>query len=118
MPGYDRTGPWGQGPRSGGGFGFCGTPAQDSETDPRGYGRGFGPGGGSGLQRGFRRGSCFFGRGRNAVGFGPRWAAERIQPEPAKPSLEAEAADLRRRLEAIEQRLAGMEGRGAEPKEI
>jgi hypothetical protein len=117
MPGYDRTGPWGQGPRTGGGFGVCGTPAQETEANVRNYNWGFGRRGGRGLQRGFRRGFCFFGRGRSAVGFGPRWAAERIQPEPAKPILEAEAADLRRRLEAIEQRLAGMEGRGAEPKE-
>lgn len=117
MPGYDRTGPWGQGPRTGGGFGFCGPQAQDADADARFYGREFGRGG-RGQQRGFRRGFCYFGRGRNAVGFGPRWTAERIQPEPAKPSLEAEAADLRRRLEAIEQRLAGMEGRGAEPKEV
>lgn len=31
MPRFDRTGPWGQGPRSGGGFGLCGNGAQASD---------------------------------------------------------------------------------------
>jgi hypothetical protein len=115
MPGYDRTGPGGQGPRTGGGFGFCGTSAQDVETDPRAYGRGFGRGG-RGLQRGFRRGFCFFGRGRNAASFGAPQAGGTIQPGPARTDLKAEAEDLRRRLEAIEIRLAGVEGFGVEPK--
>jgi hypothetical protein len=117
MPGYDRTGPWGQGPRTGGGFGHCRNQGQDADTAAMTYGRGFGPCG-RGLQRGFRRGSCFFGRGRNAAGYGPRWAVETAQPQTTRISLQAEAADLRRRLEAIEQRLAGMEGPGAEPKEV
>jgi hypothetical protein len=116
MPRYDRTGPGGQGPRTGGGFGVCGTQAQDAEIDIRGYGRGFGRGG-RGLQRGFRRGFCFFGRGRNAVGTGPLRAGGTTRPDSAKPDLHAEAADLRRRLEAVERWLAGMEGFGVEPKE-
>lgn len=117
MPGYDRTGPWGRGSRTGGGFGFCGTPAQDAETDPRGYGRGSGRGG-RGLQRGFRRGFCFFSRGRNAAGFRPpTGTGGTFQPGPAESDLQAEAADLRRRLEAVEMRLAGMEGFGVEPKQ-
>lgn len=28
MPRFDRSGPWGQGPRSGGGFGLCGRGVQ------------------------------------------------------------------------------------------
>ena len=116
MPRYDRTGPEGQGPRTGGGFGFCGVPAQKVDTDIRGYGRGLGPCG-RGLQRGSRRGFCFFGRGRNAAGYGPRWAAEPIPPERITPNLAAEAEDLRRRLQAVERRLAGMEELGSEPKE-
>jgi len=118
MPGYDRTGPWGQGPRTGGGFGVCGAPAREAETDVRNYSWGFGRGGGRGLQRGSRRGFCFFGRGRGRGGFGngARWVSTPAPPELAKSSLEAEAAELRRRLDAIEQRLAGMGEAGAEPK--
>ena len=116
MPGYDRTGPAGQGPGTGGGFGFCGPEAQDADAGLRGYGRGFGRGG-RGLQRGFRRGFCFFGRGRNAAGFGPLRTGGTIQAGSAGPDLQAEAADLRRRLEVVEQRLAGMEKFGAEPKQ-
>jgi hypothetical protein len=44
-------------------------------------------------------------------------AAGTIQPQSAGSDLQAEAADLRRRLETIERRLAGMEGFGAETKE-
>jgi hypothetical protein len=117
MPGYDRTEPGGQGSRTGGGFGFCGAQARgEADTDIRGYGRGVGPGG-RGLQRGFRKGFCFYGRGRGGAGYGPRWAAEPIQPDRIKSNLQAEAEDLRRRLETVEQRLAGIEGLGAEPKQ-
>ncbi|MCU0603290.1 MAG: DUF5320 domain-containing protein [Desulfobacterales bacterium] len=115
MPGYDRTGPWGQGPRTGGGFGYCGPHAQAAEADASASGGGSGfygresGRGGRGLQRGSRRGFCFFGRGRGGTGYGPRRYPETIPPNPVRPDLEAEAAALRRRLETIEQRLAGME---------
>lgn len=112
MPGYDRTGPWGQGPRTGGGFGVCGAPAQEAETDVRNYGRGFG----RGSQRGFRRGFCCFGSGRGGFGYGARRVPMPAPTDPAKPDLEAEAAGLRRRLDAIEKRLAGTGEPGAEPK--
>lgn len=114
MPGYDRRGPWGQGPRTGGGFGFCGPQAQDAETDARFYGRGSGRGG-RGLQRGFRRGFCVFDRGRGGIGYWPRLHPETIPTNQVKSDLEAEAVTLRRRLETIEQRLADMEMSG-EPK--
>jgi hypothetical protein len=115
MPGCDRTGPWGQGPRSGGGFGVCVPQTQNIDVGFRGYGRGAGRGG-RGLQRGFRRGFCFFGRGRGGIGSGGSWLRESSRPGPIKSNLEAEAAGLRSRLDAVEQRLAGMQGRGAEPK--
>jgi hypothetical protein len=121
MPGYDRTGPWGQGARTGGGFGYCGPRAQAAEADARSYGGGSGfcvrksGRGGRGLQRGFRRGFCCFGRGSGGTGHGPRWYPEPITSRPVRSDLETEAATLRRRLEAIEQRLAGME-MPAEPK--
>lgn len=115
MPGYDQTGPWGQGPRAAGGFGSCRAPAREAEADVRTDGRGFGRGG-RGLQRGFRRGFCFFGRGRGGSGYGARWGSETTPPNLSKPSLEAEAEGLRRRLNALERRLASMEASGAGPK--
>jgi hypothetical protein len=57
------------------------------------------------LQRGFRRGFCRFGRGRGA-GFGG-WPA----PGPSaveNAGVQAEAEDLRRRLDLLEQRIAGL----------
>ncbi|MFA5571713.1 MAG: DUF5320 domain-containing protein [Candidatus Bathyarchaeia archaeon] len=53
MPRGDRTGPWGAGPMSGRGAGYCaGYPVPGYVNSVRGYGRGFG--------RGWRRG---YGRG-------------------------------------------------------
>lgn len=48
MPGFDRTGPQGQGPMTGGGRGRCATTAQGA-----GFGRGYGQGKGRGFRRGF-----------------------------------------------------------------
>ncbi len=78
MPGFDGTGPGGQGPLTGGGFGNCGYGVEKSVPrsggrlgrgrggSPRGGGRGFGYGGGRSYSRG--RG---FARGRGR-GFGGR----------------------------------------------
>ena len=33
MPRFDRTGPWGQGPRTGGGFGLCGAGARANDDN-------------------------------------------------------------------------------------
>jgi hypothetical protein len=119
MPGYDRTGPMGRGPMTGGGFGPCGTGRWNDEDRPGAFGRGF-RAGGRGLQRGFRRGRCFFSRGRQpggdeagyGAGFGPRRAAGGGAPEAGAADLRDEAAELRRRLEVIEQRLGGREPSG------
>jgi hypothetical protein len=80
MPGYDRSGPRGEGPRTGGGRGYCGR------------GRGAGPR--LGLQR--RRG---FGRGREfARSEESEWLAERVR------LLEEELEATRRRLAEVEGR--------------
>jgi len=50
MPGYDRTGPRGQGPMTGGGFGNCAT-----GRGYRRFGAGMGYGRGTGYGRGNRR---------------------------------------------------------------
>ena len=106
MPGGDRTGPLGEGPMTGKGFGYCGG------FDGPGYGymrpffgRGFGFGRGRG--RGMRRG----------MGFGMRWGAP-VYPYPYAPpySGENEAEILRQQakhledsLEQINNRLTQME---------
>ena len=43
MPGFDRTGPEGEGPRTGRERGKCNSVSEDS-PDERGFGRGFGRG--------------------------------------------------------------------------
>ena len=73
MPGGDRTGPLGQGPMTGRGFGYCSGSAQPGFTSP-GYGRGLGRGWGRGTGRGF------WGRGR-----GYRWRTyynNPVNPQP------------------------------------
>ena len=51
MPGYDRTGPDGNGPQTGRGFGPCG----DRNYSGRGRGRGMGQVRGQGTGRGYGR---------------------------------------------------------------
>ncbi len=63
MPGLDRTGPLGEGPRTGRGTGRCGT---GQGTRPR-RGGGPGRGGGRGIGRGPGQGN-FAGRGRTRGG--------------------------------------------------
>ncbi len=43
MPGFDRTGPEGKGPRTGRELGKC-NPVPEDSPDERGFGRGFGRG--------------------------------------------------------------------------
>jgi hypothetical protein len=85
MPGFDGTGPLGQGPLTGGGFGYCG----------RGYARGFG--------RGVRRGRGLgYGRG---YGMGRRfWNAPSVNY-----TLKDELDVLRREKELLEQDIAALE---------
>jgi hypothetical protein len=77
MPGYDGNGPRGQGPRTGGGFGYCGTGSRPvgpfSPIGRQGGGAGFG---GYGVGRGGApfgggRGRCFGGgRQGGRAGYG------------------------------------------------
>lgn len=62
MPWGDGTGPWGMGPRTGWGLGYCNGYDRPGYANPlnRGGGRGFGYGFGRGWGRGWGRG---FGRG-------------------------------------------------------
>ncbi|MBW1992274.1 MAG: DUF5320 domain-containing protein [Deltaproteobacteria bacterium] len=104
MPGFDGTGPWGQGPGTGWGLGPCGAGRR------RGYGFGFG--------RGFGRGARFgFGPwarprwGWRTFGFGP-WGAGAlgpISPQDEAQALREEQTYLQSELEAIQKRLAELE---------
>jgi len=93
MPGFDRTGPMGGGPATGGGRGYCGIGAV---ADAR-FGRGFGRGGGQGFRRGFGRGG--------------RFVAAPVQPGYADElgALKAEADLLRRSLDSVNERIARIE---------
>lgn len=99
MPGFDRTGPQGMGPMTGGGRGWCRRPGGGG-----GYGMGYGRGRGG---RGFGRGARF--------GWGAGYAAPAPSPVVAQPqadtldTLRAEAELTRNRLAEIEQRIALME---------
>ena len=105
MPGRDRTGPSGGGPRTGWGFGSCGDP-DDRTADPRGGGFGWGRGLGRGLGR--------FGRG---MGFGRRFGWGRSRgADPGTydeiDELRAESSRLRDELEAVSRRLSNLDKKG------
>lgn len=109
MPGFDKTGPWGQGPMSGRGMGPCGR----GMARGVGFGRGFGPG--RGMGRGFGRG---FGRGvgvradygdyadYNDPSAGYAAYPQAMAPEAESEALDAQSKRLRAALEAVEARMA------------
>jgi len=112
MPGGDRTGPMGEGPRTGWGMGYCG-PGAAAEV-PAGQvdvGRGFGPGFGRGGGRG--RGGRGGGRGwRNLfhlTGLTGWQRAAQAEAQPSQPSTGQE--------EALRQRVTQLEGELAELKQ-
>lgn len=79
MPGRNGTGPWGQGPRTGRGRGFCGGTAVDGGGPPQAQGFGMGRGGGRG--QGWRHRHIFYatglpGRQRNGTA-GPQGGGAR-----------------------------------------
>jgi hypothetical protein len=118
MPGYDRSGPMGYGPRTGGGFGFCRSSAPAGGQWNRGFGRGLGAGRGGG--RGGRWGDDAFGRRNRRFWQGPWDFGARPYPEVApeapvdsapeeKAYLNFQAQRMREELAAIERRLAAIE---------
>jgi hypothetical protein len=117
MPAGDRTGPWGAGPRTGRGFGFCsGYDAPGYAYPAPGMGRGRGFGGGFGFGPGSGRGPGA-GRGRR---FHRPWAwgfrdypvppgAPVFAPGEEKAALAEEAAFLESELGRIKERLGELE---------
>jgi len=90
MPGGDRTGPLGEGPRTGRGMGVCtGNDAPGYLNPP--FGR-FGWGG-----RGWRRGFAGWGRPR----FGGYYQAAALTPEQELEELKKESGFLKQRLDAV-----------------
>ena len=113
MPGFDGTGPMGQGPRTGGGFGFCG-PGAGPATGGYAPGVVYGVGRG-GVPWGGGRGRAF-GGGRGRWGMArfpymmPAYGGVNPYPQAApfdeKAFLESQLTNLEQQLTAIKDRLA------------
>jgi len=88
MPGYDRTGPRGQGPMTGRGFGYCGTGRGNRRSGFRRFGVGMGYGRGAGYGRGNRR--AYYND------------APPVSPEEEKDMLKEEIEFLRGRLDELD----------------
>ena len=117
MPAGDRTGPWGLGPRTGRGLGYCSGYGAPGYAYP-GYGRGFGRGFGRGMGRG---------RGFRRFGLGGLWGYPSPPMAPYgygyPPAREDEAAwlsdqakDLEQQLQQIRARLTDLEKDKAKEK--
>ena len=116
MPGGDRTGPVGAGPRTGRAAGFCAgydVPGYMNPVPGRGFGFGRGRGGGWG--RGWRHRHWFYATGMPGWARGGQWApwgAPGLFPAASQPTAEQETeylkgqADwLKSELETINKRL-------------
>ena len=128
MPGFDGTGPWGEGPMTGRALGVCaGGPYAGGYGRGPGFGRGRGFGRGLGGGRGFGRGrGPGWGRGLGfRGGFGPAWGA--YPPVPSygpygygvsqaeeKAMLEDELNFIKGRMEEISQRINELESASEE----
>lgn len=119
MPGFDKTGPMGHGPRTGGGLGLCG-PYGYSAAGPVVYGVGRG-----GISYGGGRGRRF-GGGRGgwrmaAWGYGPVWPGRvppppgRVTPEDELDYLRQEEASLREAINAIKRHMEELESASEAP---
>ncbi len=115
MPRGDRTGPWGTGPMTGRGAGWC------AGYDRPGYAN---PLPRLGLGLGYRGGGRGWRHMYYATGL-PGWArAGFVPPVPPAPPAEAELAALKAQarwlsssLEAINKRIEALESRGTTPTE-
>ena len=101
MPGGDRTGPTGQGPRTGRALGYCSGSNTPGYANP-GFGRGLGRGWGRGLGRGF------WGRGRG-YWFRGNYPEPYYPPAPDKEEertyLENTIKDLEEEIKIVKDRL-------------
>lgn len=118
MPGGDRTGPWGAGPMTGRGGGFCAGYNMPGYMNPAG-GRGFGAGRGRGMGRGHRHmyyatGQPGWMRGAGYSGWGlpqpmPMAATARFSEKDELRYLKEQAGHLGEMLEDVNQRINEIE---------
>ena len=123
MPRGDRTGPWGEGPLTGGGFGYC-----SGYPDP-GYVRG-GPGRAAGRgpypsgAGGWRHRYWFYATGLPGwarAGYGPGWVYPRpLGVPPAEPEMtrEEEISYLKAESQGAKEALGRIESRLKELEEV
>ncbi|MDD4193027.1 MAG: DUF5320 domain-containing protein [Mangrovibacterium sp.] len=111
MPSGNRTGPMGQGPRTGRALGFCS--GYDTPGYTKGFGMGMGRGMGQGMGMGRGRG---FGRGFNFGGFFPGlgqflpWQ-QSVSKDDEIRMLKSQAEALSRTQADLEKRLRELENR-------
>jgi hypothetical protein len=111
MPGFDRSGPMGAGPMTGGRRGICG-PATDRPAFGGGYMYGRAPGFRRGLGRGRGRG-C--GPARGGIAYPPAFGAGYpLSNTDEKEMLRADADAMRKSLETIQNRIAELEKGGSD----
>jgi hypothetical protein len=109
MPGFDRSGPMGLGPMTGGRRGLCNPVNTGYDTRFSGV---FGFGRGMGLGRGFRggfnrgMGRASGRRGWNQPSYSPEYAQN---PEDELNMLKAEANSVKNSLDMINRRIAELE---------
>ena len=109
MPGGDRTGPLGGGPRTGRATGYCagyGMPGYANPIGGRGFGMGYGRGFGQGFGRGFRGGGRGW-LGRNRL-FDMPYRAEQSYMPPYYPGYTEPAADEMEELKSQEKYFSTM----------
>lgn len=112
MPGFDRSGPMGAGPMTGGRRGLCGRPANMADVPAYGglgYGRGVGFRRGGGRRFGPRRG---YGRGFGRGGYGYPYEYPADAPMEATEELnllKSEADYMKRSMETINKRIGELE---------
>ncbi|MGM0608551.1 MAG: DUF5320 domain-containing protein [Candidatus Muiribacteriota bacterium] len=103
MPGFDGTGPLGQGSMTGGGFGVCGVDSgEQNQNDPitnkPAYGRGLGLARGNGFGRGLRGGRRGF-------------VKQNISNSENNPEILQENENLKKKITTLESKLNSLEAK-------
>jgi len=113
MPRFDRTGPWGEGPMTGGGFGYCNPASGDYRrpwaSGPWASGSGRGMGRGSGRFRGRNRGSARYGGTWAGWNWAPNERPFTQEPRDELRALRGEARAAKKDLDAINKRIQELE---------